>query len=115
MSEAAVFRKTLQMGLGEALERLINLHSRVSNGIGTDADKAERRLILDALNEQKLDLGFDCDLDGVPDTIAIFAQSATTSCCRLLPTDTSRRAAPAPKRARTKTPSRRKRKPTKKG
>jgi hypothetical protein len=87
----ATIEKTMQMGLGEALERLLRLHNVVSQAVGSPAQVDEYNMILEALNETKLDLGFDCDLDGVPDTVAIFAESAKTGCCRILPADTSRR------------------------
>jgi hypothetical protein len=55
----------------------------------------ERNLIVEALNEQfRLDLGMDCDQDGIPDAIddvveirdvGIFRASAETSCCRIIP------------------------------
>ncbi len=100
----------MQMGLGEAIKRLTLLERKVSRAIATDGEREERTLILDALNEIKLDLGFDCNMDGVPDTVAIFAQSAETACCRLIPADTSRRA-PTKKPARRKaTTARRKKK-----
>ena len=48
----------------------------------------ETKLIEEALNQQySLDLGFDCNMDDVPDNVAIFAQSAETSCCRILALD----------------------------
>jgi hypothetical protein len=47
-------------------------------------------MIVAALNTHQLDLGFDCDADGVPDTVDIFKQAAETSCCRIVPTDSSR-------------------------
>ena len=100
----------MQMGLGEAIKRLTLLERKVSRAIATDGEREERTLILDALNEIKLDLGFDCNMDGVPDTVAIFAQSAETACCRLIPADTSRRA-PAKKAPARKKPAAR-RKPT---
>jgi len=90
----AAFQKTLQMGLGEAIQRLNMLHAKITRGVASQDDRKEHELILEALNETKLDLGFDCNLDGVPDTVAIFAQSAKTSCCRILPTTGSRRSAP---------------------
>lgn len=95
---------TMQMGLGEAMKRLIMLHTKVTGRFATPDERDERDLILTALNEIKLDLGFDCNMDGVPDTVAIFAQSAETACCRLVPADTSRRA-PAKKMAPKKKPA----------
>ncbi len=95
----------MQMGLGEAMKRLIMLHTKVSRAIATPQEREERTMILNALNEIKLDLGFDCNMDGIPDTVAIFAQSAETACCRLVPADTSRRAAPKKKAAPRKKPT----------
>ena len=89
--ENVQIEKTMQMGLGEAMERLLRLHSVVSQAVASPEQVAEHAMILSALNETKLDLGFDCNLDGVPDTVAIFAESAKTGCCRILPADTSRR------------------------
>lgn len=54
----------------------------------------ETKLLIQALNHIKLDLGFDCDNDGVLDTtedfqdIDIFNLSAKTSCCRIMEDDT---------------------------
>jgi len=85
-------QKELKMGLGEAITRLNLLHSKKGRGIASEEEKTEHSLILDALNEIKIDLGFDCNDDGVPDTVEIFSKSAATGCCRLLPsTQTSGR------------------------
>ena len=49
---------------------------------------AERNLIVQALNQQyQLDLGMDCNRDGVPDSIEAFSEAAATNCCRILPED----------------------------
>jgi hypothetical protein len=48
---------------------------------------AERQMIIDALNLTQLELGFDCDGDGTPDTVEIFQQAAETSCCRVISSD----------------------------
>jgi len=87
------------------MKRLIMLHTKTTGGFATEKERDEREMILNALNEIKLDLGFDCNMDGVPDTVAIFAQSAETACCRLVPADTSRRAAPKKKAAPRKKPT----------
>ena len=84
-------KTTMQMGLGEAIKRLNHLHSKRGRGIATTDEKTEHDLILDALNQTKLDLGFDCNDDGIPDTIEIFARSAKTSCCRIIDTTSERR------------------------
>lgn len=84
-------QKTLQMGLGEAIQRLMRVELFIQKGIGVpEALRAEREMILTALNTHKLDLGFDCDTDGAPDDVSIFAKSVETSCCRILPVDSSR-------------------------
>jgi hypothetical protein len=77
----------MQVGLGEAIERHNNLHKRMTAGVATLEERGEYKLLSTALNEIKLDLGFDCNDDGVPDTIEIFHQTATTSCCRFIPSD----------------------------
>lgn len=84
-------QKKMQMGLGEAIQRLLQVETLRSRGISPEA-KNERDLIIQALNTHQLDLGFDCDADGVPDSVQIFAKSAATACCRLMPLDTSRKA-----------------------
>jgi hypothetical protein len=88
-------QKTLHMGLGEAIQRLLRVELFLQKGIGNVPEtlRAERQMIIDALNTHKLDLGFDCNMDGVPDDVSIFARSAETSCCRILPVDSSRSAA----------------------
>jgi hypothetical protein len=48
-------------------------------------DLAQRQLIIEALNQTQLDLGFDCNDDDVPDNIDIFEKAAQTSCCRVVP------------------------------
>lgn len=86
-------RKAMQMGLGEAVQRLLQVETLRSRGlVAVPAQaRAECDLIFEALNTIKLDLGFDCNADGIPDTVQIFAKSAETSCCRLMPVDTSRK------------------------
>ena len=96
-------QKAVQMGIGDAIIRLIKIYEHRNNlGLrGTFLE--EENLIIEALNHHKLDINFDCDEDGVPDTVAIFAQSANTSCCRIIPQDTSRRSSvSSEKRAKSK-------------
>ena len=87
-----IVQKTLQMGLGEAIQRLMRVELMRQNGYSKVPEQlsAERDMIVAALNTHQLDLGFDCDADGVPDTVDIFKQAAETSCCRIVPTDSSR-------------------------
>ena len=95
------FETRAVLGLGEAINRLIRVEIMYSAGFGgVPADlMEERRLIVEALNQQyQLDLGFDCNMDGVPDTIEIFMQSAQTSCCRIIPMGPAQ---PTPPKKRT--------------
>lgn len=96
--------KTMQMGLGEAIQRLFKVELLLQKGIAVvpENTREERKLIIDALNTHKLDLGFDCNLDGVPDTVEIFAKSAETACCKIVNTDTSRSAKPVSSRRKPK-------------
>ena len=93
--------KQLKMGLGEAVRRLFELEVRYRNGTRTESLTTERLLLLEALNRVEIDLGFDCDDDGVPDTVEIFKKTASTSCCRIIPAGgkakTSGRIAPGKK------------------
>ena len=95
--------KEVKMGLGEAFRRLDTLGSKKDRGIATADERAEYDLLMTALNEIEIDLGFDCDNDGVPDNIDIFNQTASTSCCRLLPSSVTKT-----KNRRRKNTSRRK-------
>lgn len=76
--------KQLQVGLGEAIRRVNYLHAKVSRGIVTKDEREEHDLLMTALDNIKIDLGFDCDGDGIPDSIEIFTATASTSCCRLV-------------------------------
>ena len=96
-------QKVLRMGLGEAVQRLIQIDALKSAGLlKSNAElRTERALILAALNTVKLDIGFDCDDDGVPDTMSIFARAAQDSCCRLVdlaPKDAPARRLASPRR-----------------
>ena len=80
-----MINKEVKIGLGEAISRLLRLELLKNNGLHQmpEIAKKERDMLFQALNEVKIDLGFDCDGDGVPDTVEIFEQSANTSCCRI--------------------------------
>lgn len=95
------------MGLGDAVLRLIHVELMYANNTDpTDFVVKERNLIVSALNQQyQLDLGLDCDRDGIPDSIDAFVEAAQTDCCRIIPDgDTSRKSKedfPEPKPKRT--------------
>lgn len=86
MSAAVASNHTIHLGLGEAIQRLARVAIMRSQGVHVDGQLAEEeRMIVEALNlHDALNLGFDCNLDGAPDSIEIFAKSAETSCCRLV-------------------------------
>lgn len=76
------------MGLGDAIRRLLQVEAAYRQGTHIVPAEAlrEKDLIVQALNQIDLTLGFDCDGDNradVPVTVDIFELSAKTSCCRL--------------------------------
>tara|TARA_R110000824_G_scaffold30668_14_gene100655 strand:+ start:387 stop:767 length:381 start_codon:yes stop_codon:yes gene_type:complete len=92
-------RLGMRLGLGDAVLRLIHVEDEARGRAHPNraAVLAERALLLDALNRTVIDLGFDCDGDGLADTaigdvdgdgiadVSIFQHTAATSCCRILP------------------------------
>lgn len=76
--------KQMQVGLGEAIKRVNYLHSKVSRNVISSDERQEHDMLMHALDNIKIDLGFDCDGDGIPDSIEIFTATAKTSCCRLV-------------------------------
>ena len=84
-------RKEMLMGLGEAIKRHNLLHKTITSGVATQVQRDEYELITEALNRIELPLGFDCDGDGIPDTVEIFARTAKTSCCRIIQTTSPRK------------------------
>lgn len=77
--------KSLTIGLGDALERLIQLHDRVIMGIATPEDREERKVLLGALNAVPVDLSASCDIEPPPtaDGVGLLTETARTSCCRI--------------------------------
>ena len=96
--QAQSFEHRVFMGLGDAVLRLIHVEIAAANGTyPVGVAKAERDLIVQALNQQyQLDLGMDCDRDGVPDSIQAFTESAQTSCCRIQPASAGGKVEPFP-------------------
>jgi len=84
--------KKVNLGLGDAIIRLVKVQFQAHLGFGDTKQQnvEETKLLIQALNHIKLDLGFDCDNDGILDTtedfqeIDIFNLSAKTSCCRIM-------------------------------
>jgi len=86
--------KLYKMKMGDAILQLNILQSRRNQALASPEEHREYHLILNALNTApEIDIYFDCDGDGIPDTIEIFQQTSATSCCRLMDSkpDTSRR------------------------
>jgi hypothetical protein len=85
-ADLATQQRNIHLGLGEAIRRLIRVEMMYARGLTADKILLEEsHLITDALNQQyQLDLGFDCNGDGIPDTVEIFTKSAETACCRLV-------------------------------
>lgn len=94
MSKPMVERRVF-MGIGDAVRRLIHVERMYADGVDPGEHLvAESHLIVEALNQQyQLDLGMDCDLDGIPDSIdndiTAITHAAQTSCCRIKPEDDS--------------------------
>lgn len=82
-SDEVQINKYLHMGLGEAIRRLLDVEIQYRHGQRGETLVKERNLILSALNRVELQIGFDCNSDGTPDTVEIFQQAAETSCCRI--------------------------------
>ncbi len=87
---AEQYAKNLSIGLGEAVERLVNLHTRVTCGLASKEEHEERKMLLSAMNVIPLHLDFSCNIARAPTTISMFEKSASTSCCRLVPPETVR-------------------------
>jgi len=92
ISERRVF-----LGIGDAILRLVHVERMVADGAHPPPPLlAERDLIVQALNQQyQLDLGMDCDADGIPDSIDddvdVLTHAAQTSCCRIKEAPSSRK------------------------
>lgn len=89
--------KQLRLGLGEAISRLLKIEILRQNRLYemSDAVIKEKELIINALDELRIELAFDCDGDGVPDTVEIFEKSVKDDCCKLIKSDDTK-----PKRAK---------------
>ena len=89
----------MRLGLGDAVLRLVHVEAEAAGLAHPDrpALLRERALLLEALNRIPIELGFDCDGDGLADAampdadgdgaadVSLFEHSAATSCCRILP------------------------------
>lgn len=82
--------KAVKIGLGEALSRFIKLNFLKARGVIKESDPGwkEIDLLQEAIDSIKLDLSFDCDGDGIPDTVEIFEKSSKDDCCRVIKSGT---------------------------
>ncbi len=89
--QTSTIERRVFLGIGDAVLRLIHVERMYADGVDPTPELvAERDLIVQALNQQyQLDLGMDCDMDGIPDAIdqdvSMITHAAQTSCCRILP------------------------------
>jgi hypothetical protein len=78
----------VHLGLGQAVQRLIRVELSMAAGIRLPAEAlAEAEMLRKTLDQYDLEIAFDCNQDGVPDTIEIYQKAADTSCCRLIEPD----------------------------
>lgn len=85
----AMMPHQLQIGLGEAIRRLVTLDARYRQGHISDVERAERELIFEGINAIQIPLkascreGEDLNLNGIPDTVEFFNLVAVSNCCTL--------------------------------
>lgn len=103
--------KPMEMGLGEAILRLMEVEAQLRNRYGEVPDnlRQERTMIREALDSIRLDLNFSCVIPDAPADVTIFQKSVTESCCRLDlgKPDGSRKKPKAPQRKKTTTTKKR--------
>ena len=78
-------KHVVKLGLGQAVQRLIRVEVALSMGLRVREEAlAEAELLRETLDQYPLEVAWDCDLDGAPDTVEIYKQAADTSCCRIV-------------------------------
>jgi hypothetical protein len=78
----------VKLGLGEAIQRLIRVELSAAMGYRVQEDAlSEAAMLRRTLDQYDLEVHFDCNADGVPDTVEIYQAAADTSCCRLVEPD----------------------------
>jgi hypothetical protein len=98
--------KIVTLGLGEAVQRLIRVEVAQAMGIRVREDAlAEAQMLRETMDQYDLEVAFDCNVDGVPDTVDIYQQAADTSCCRIVSVP-QRAVSTAPARKKTSSRSR---------
>jgi hypothetical protein len=80
--------RIVKLGLGQAVQRLIRVEVSAALGIRVASEAlAEAELLRKTLDQYDLEVAWDCNDDGVPDTVEIYEQAASTNCCRLVEPD----------------------------
>tara|TARA_B100001287_G_scaffold274399_1_gene279648 strand:- start:1655 stop:1963 length:309 start_codon:yes stop_codon:yes gene_type:complete len=87
MSAIPLHKKIRKLGGGDGVERMMKLFVKITNGVASDQDREEYKMVKEGLNYWQIEVGFDCDSDGIPDTVDIFRQNVENlGCCPLIPT-----------------------------
>ena len=97
-----LYSKTVTLGLGEAVRRLIHLDRRYSAGLLQGDAALERDLLAEALNQYPVNVTMDCNSDTVDVGIGLFEEAAETSCCRVRDYKSDRTPSARPKEAGVK-------------
>lgn len=72
----------MRIGLGDAEDKKKLLHLKIMNGIATEEEKQEYRLLKDALNTIMLEIPMVCSIPQAEEGLDLISKSAKTSCCR---------------------------------
>ena len=76
--------KRMQIGLGETIKRVNNLHSRRVRKLTSTEEDSDLIMLMEALNRIRIDLGFSCEDGEETEDINIFKKSSKTQCCTLV-------------------------------
>lgn len=72
----------MRIGLGDAEDKKKLLHLKIMNGIATQEEKDEYKLLKEALNTIVLEIPMVCAIPQTEDGLDLIEKSAKTSCCR---------------------------------
>lgn len=77
--------RIMRLGLGEAVQRLIRVEVTHAMGLRVKSEAlAEAKMLRETLDQYDLEVAWDCNVDGIPDTVDIYQKAADTSCCRIV-------------------------------
>ena len=94
-----VFARKISVGFGDAVKKMIYTEltrALMPGGVELAEVRQSRdefNLIVEALNQYNVNIDFECgpNADDIEEGMALFAESAKSSCCRVLPYGTSSR------------------------